>query len=107
MSKAKPQTVETILDWLEKATDAKLASKNNDVIASWAASGHLKQATILLGVFQVRDPLFFSLSNVYATMRESFTNLTLFLVVVFVIADFLTGYVRDYHGPRGKWCHIG
>jgi hypothetical protein len=58
MSKVKPQTVETILDWLEKATDAKLASKSSDVIASWAASGHLKQATLLLGVFQVRDSWF-------------------------------------------------
>jgi ammonium transporter Rh len=49
----KPQSVEMILDWLEKAAQAKMEAANADVTPSWASSGHLKSATILLGVFQI------------------------------------------------------
>lgn len=54
----KPQSVEMILDWLEKAAQAKMEAANADVTPSWASSGHLKSATILLGVFQVSGSLF-------------------------------------------------
>lgn len=56
---ANPQSVSIILDWLEKATAAKLDANANDVIASWASAAHLKASTILLGVFQVREPLMY------------------------------------------------
>ena len=50
---ANPKTVEMVLDWLEAAAEAKMAAKSTDVIDSWASVGHLKRATVVLGVFQV------------------------------------------------------
>ena len=52
-TKKQPMSVDIILDWLEKATAAKLQAKANDETPSLPSAHHLKAAVILLGVFQV------------------------------------------------------